>query len=69
MKEFLIRSWHNASKEDRSDLEEAALAILGASIKHYKKADREAVITLYGEDIEGYANRVDKGCQKSAILA
>jgi hypothetical protein len=58
MKDFLLRSWKSANKGDRSDLEEAALAILGASIKKYKADDRELVVALYSEDIEAYARRL-----------
>ncbi len=58
MKEFLLRTWKAASKKDRSDLEEAALAILGASLKQYKEVDRELVAALYSEDIEAYARRI-----------
>lgn len=57
MKDFLLRTYQNAGKEDRSDLEEAALAILGASLKSFENCDRQAVISIYSEDIEGYALR------------
>jgi len=57
MKDFLLRTYINADREDCSDLEEAALAILGASIKKYGNDDRQAIISLYSEDIEAYALR------------
>ena len=57
MKDFLLRTYQNAGKKDRSDLEEAALAILGASLKRYGDSDRQAALKLYSEDIEGYALR------------
>lgn len=47
MKDFLLRIYKNAGKEDQSDLEEAALAILGASIKRYEGGDCRRVIDLY----------------------
>ena len=58
MKDFLIRTYKNAGKVDQSDFEEAALAILGASIKRYEDEDRQRVIDLYSEDIGAYARRL-----------
>lgn len=58
MKDFLLRIYKNAGKEDQSDLEEAALAILGASIKRYEDGNCQRVIDLYSEDIEAYARRL-----------